>query len=243
MKSLKASFVIPAHNSAAWLAHAVQSAQKQTYANLEIVVVNDGSTDSTDHLMRHMRENDSRIVYLNLLSNYGRSFARNEGNKLASGDFIMVLDADDVAYPDRAKLTAEKIAKGAQFVHGSFDYIDAIGSMLGTHVAEVFNLDRAIKEKVNRIVHSSSAYTKELSLRNPYRGAEASKLGLDDWAFQLECALSGAKFEHITAKLGAYRDIETGISKSRDPQAVEAFKTAYLESLVGYQIGKAMVNA
>lgn len=231
MKPLKASFVIPSHNNAAWLAHAVKSAQKQNYANLEIVVVDDGSTDSTRRLMEFMAKADTRINYIRLENNRGRSAARNVGNQAATGDFIMVLDADDIAYPDRAKITAEKIARGAQFVHGSFDYIDAIGSMLGRHIADVFNLDIAIKEKVNRIVHSSSAYTKELALRNPYRGEEASKLGLDDWAFQLECALGGAKFEHIATVIGAYRDIETGVSKNRDPLAVEAFKTAYLASL------------
>jgi glycosyltransferase involved in cell wall biosynthesis len=231
MKNLKGSFVVPSFNSAAFLAHAVNSAQRQSYANIEIVVVDDGSTDSTRKLMEFMAEKDARIKYIRLETNQGRSLARNIGNKAATGDFIMVLDADDVAYPDRAKLTAEKIAKGAEFVHGSFDYIDAIGSMLGTHIADVFNLDRAIKEKVNRIVHSSCASTRELALRNPYRGQEASKLGLDDWSWQIECAVAGAKFEHIAAVIGAYRDIPSGISKSRDPLAVDAFKTAYLESL------------
>ncbi len=231
MKNLRGSFVIPSFNSAAFLAHAVNSAQRQSYANIEIIVVDDGSTDSTRKLMEFVAEKDTRIKYIRLETNQGRSLARNIGNKAATGDFIMVLDADDVAYPDRAKLTAEKIAKGAEFVHGSFDYIDAIGSMLGTHIADVFNLDRAVKEKVNRIVHSSCAYTKELSARNPYRGQEASKLGLDDWAFQLECAIGGAKFEHITPVIGAYRDVPSGVSKTRDPLAVESFKTAYLASL------------
>lgn len=232
MKNLKASFVIPTFNSAAWVAHAVNSAQKQSYANLEIVVVDDGSTDSTKKVMEFMAEKDTRIKYVRLDKNMGRSYARNYGNTIASGDFLMVLDADDIAYPDRAKLTAEKISKGADFVHGSMDYIDCIGSMLGTHVADVFNLDRAVKEKLNRIVHSSCAYTKELSRRQIYVEGEASKLGLDDWAYQLAAATSGAKFDHITPVIGAYRDLDTGISKTRDPLAVEAFKAAYLESLM-----------
>lgn len=232
MKNPKGSFVIPSHNCAAFLAHAVNSAQKQTYANIEIIVVDDGSTDSTQKLMEFMSKTDTRIKYIRLGHNRGRSAARNLGNKTASGDFIMVLDADDIAYPDRAKLTAEKISMGADFVHGSFDYIDAIGSMLGTHIADVFNLDRAIKEKINRIVHSSCAYTRELAAKNTYRGEEASKLGLDDWSFQLECAVNGAKFEHITPVIGAYRDLNTGVSKTRDPQSVEVFKTAYLASLM-----------
>lgn len=228
---MKASFVIPSHNSASWLAHAVQSAQKQDYANLEIIVVDDGSTDSTRKLMEFMAEKDARIKYTRLEKNVGRSKARNIGNRAATGDFIMVLDADDIAYPDRAKLTAEKIRRGADVVHGSCDYIDAIGSMLGTHYADVFNLDRSLREKENRIVHSTMAYRKEVAVSNPYLGGEASALGLDDWALQISLGVAGYKFDHIQTVIGAYRDIETGISKKRDPIAVAAFKTGFLSSV------------
>ncbi len=220
---MKASFVIPSHNAATWLAHAVLSAQKQNYADLEIVVVDDGSTDSTPKLMEFMAKNDSRIKYLRLDKNVGRSEARNIGNRAATGDFILVLDADDVAYPDRAKLTAAKIKAGASFVHGSCDFIDAI--------SDVFNLDRAVKEKVNRIVHSTVAYTKYVAFNNEYLCGEPAKLGLDDWEFQLRLATQGVKFDNITPVVGAYRDIESGISKHRDENAVLAFKTAYLEAM------------
>lgn len=228
---MKASFVIPSYNSAAWLAHAVNSARKQDYANLEIVVVDDGSTDSTPKLMDFLCKSDARIKYIKLDKNVGRSEARNIGNSTATGDFIMVLDADDVSYPDRAKLTAAKIRAGADVVYGSFDGIDAIGSMLGTETADVFNLDRALKEKVNRIGHSTMAYTKKVATEHKYPSGEAAKLGLDDWAFQVNVALSGAKFEHISSVLGAYRDLGTGVSKTRDQEAVLAFKTGYLNAV------------
>lgn len=227
---MKCSIVIPSYNCAAFLAHAVDSAKKQNYANLEIVVVDDGSTDSTPTLMKFLAAGDARINYIRLPKNMGRSAARNIGNQAATGDFIMVLDADDIAYPDRAKLTAEKLKKGADFVHASCDYIDAIGSMIDTHRADVFNLDKAIKEKVNRMIHSACAYTKKLAMQYQYQSGEASKLGLDDWLFQIEAAMGGAVFEHLPAVVGAYRDLETGISRTRDQDAVEKFKTAFFES-------------
>lgn len=226
----KVSFVIPSHNCAAFLPHAIESAQKQDYANIEIVVVNDGSTDSTDKVMRHLQEKDNRIVYLNLLSNYGRSHARNEGNKIASGDYILVLDADDLAYPDRARLTAAKL-RNSDFINGAAEEIDVIGNLLGVYRAEVFNKEKALREKVNRMVHSTCAYRKDLALKIPYRGGEPARLGLDDWAFQLEVALSGAKMDVIESAIGAYRDLGSGISKTRDPKEVEAFKDGFIASL------------
>ena len=226
----KASFVIPSYNSAAWLVHSVKSAQKQTYANLEIVVVDDGSTDSTENIMKFVAEKDARIKYIRLQKNVGRSEARNIANKEASGDIILVLDADDIAYPDRAALSAKALAH-ADFVHGSADVIDAIGTKLGVYRADVFNKEKAVKEGVNRIVHSTCAYRKELADKIPYLGGDAAKLGLDDWAFQLEVAFSGAKMNHIENVIGAYRDIETGISKTRDQGLVVAFKRKFTEEL------------
>ena len=227
---MKLSFVIPSYNSAAWLSHAIVSAQKQTHPNIEIVVVDDASTDSTQKFMEFICEKDARIKYLRLLKNLGRSAARNHGNKMATGDYIAVLDADDIAYPERAALTVKALQK-ADFVHGSCDYIDAIGTKLGTHYADVFSREKALREGVNRIVHSTCAYTKKLALRFPYEGAEAAKLGLDDYVFQLAVSASGAKMDHITQVVGAYRDIPSGVSKTRDHTAVVAFKKAYAEAL------------
>ncbi len=226
----KCTFVIPTYNSAAWLTHAVESAQKQDYANLEIVVVDDGSTDSTEKVMRFLAENDARIAYIRLPKNMGRSEARNIGNKAATGEIILVLDADDIAYPERAKLTVAAMKK-ADFVNGACDEIDAIGNVLGVYRAEVFNKDKALKEKVNRMVHSSCAYRKELAMKFPYKSGEPSRLGLDDWAFQLEVALSGARMDIIPTVVGAYRLIGSGVSKTRDQKEVDAYKAAFIEAV------------
>lgn len=226
----KLSFVIPTYNSSAWLCHAVESAQKQDYANLEIVVVDDGSADSTQKVMEFMAEKDARINYIRLPKNFGRSEARNIGNKAASGDYIAVLDADDVAYPNRAKLTVDKL-RNSDFVQGSCDIIDAIGNLVGGHEAQEFDKDRAFTKKLNYIVHSTCAYTKELAMKYPYRSGQSSQLGLDDWQFQLEVAMSGAKMSTISTAIGAYRDMESGVSKTRDAKEVEAYKTSFLEAL------------
>jgi len=222
----KLSFVIPSYNSAWTLAHAVESCQKQTYANVEIVVVDDGSTDSTPKLMAHL-STDKRIKYVRLDKNVGRSEARNLGNQKATGDYIAVLDADDLAYPDRARLTVEKL-KRADMVYGSADQMDLLGNKGGLYQADVFNRDRAVKEKTNRIVHSTLAYTRDIAQRFKYRGDDISKLGIDDWAFELEVAFSGATIDHIHQPIAAYRENPVGISKTRDEKEVERVKDAFL---------------
>ncbi len=229
MSSPKVSFVIPSHNSAAWLAHAVDSCRRQSYLNTEIVVVDDGSTDSTPKLMESYAS-DKRVKYYRMGKNVGRSEARNFGNKHATGQYICVLDADDIAAPDRAKLTAAKL-KDVDFVHGSCDYMDVLGNKIGEHTAEVFNKDRAIKEGLNRMVHSTCAYRKEVADKVQYPSGKLSDLGLDDWAFQVQVAMNGFSIDLIPQSVGAYRDLGTGISKTRDQSKVIAAKNEFLEML------------
>ena len=227
---VKASFVIPSYNAAAWLAHAIDSAQKQTYPNLEIVVVDDASTDSTPELLAYLSERDRRIKVFRNETNLGRSASRNLGNEKATGDILLVLDADDIAYPDRAKLSVEKLKK-VQFTYGSMDVMDCIGTKTGMNYADVFDKQRAIRTKLNFITHSSVAYTKEVALKFPYKDGHFSSLGIDDWAQQVDCASGGVPMDFIPQMVGAYRELSTGISKTRDGAKVDEVKTAYLESL------------
>lgn len=222
----KASFVIPAYNSAAWLAHAIQSAQKQTHPLIEIVVVDDCSTDSTQRLLDYIAPRDRRIKVIRNEKNLGRSASRNIGNAAATGDVILVLDADDLAYPNRAELSIKKLAK-ADFIHGSCDVIDCVGNRASIHIADVFDREKALESKFNYMIHSTCAYTKAVAEKYKYRDGAISDLGIDDWAFQLEVGLN-ERVDFTPAVIGAYRETSTGISVTRDPEKVKKEKEAFL---------------
>ena len=89
------SIIIPAYNAEQYIRRSIESCQKQTYSNLEIVVVNDGSKDSTSSLVREMQLDDSRIKLVEK-ANGGLVSARKEAFQHVSGDFVFFLDADDV---------------------------------------------------------------------------------------------------------------------------------------------------
>ncbi len=228
---LKASFIVPSRNCAAWLPHAVGSVEKQTHKDVELIVVDDGSTDTTPEYLKWLEANCK--IPLKIVSGlFGRSKARNEGNKAAAGDVLFVLDADDIASPDRAKKTLEKIEHGAQFVYGSAQVMDFSGTQLKTLQADVFHVKTALEKRVNGIVHSSVAYTKELALKFPYcEDAEISENGLDDWFQQLEISSAGIPMDFIVTPVCAYRVLTNAISATRDPKRVEEIKTKYLEKL------------
>lgn len=228
---MKISFVIPTHNAAEWLHPSVDSCLTQTYKDIEVVIVDDGSTDSTEDYFKWLeKQNDPRIKIIRLHQNFGRSYARNRGNDAASGEIICVLDADDLCTPRRAELMASKFKDRVQFVHGAAHRMDAVGRDLGMMPTDVFNKEKALESLTNGIVHSSVAYTKDFAKKYPYPTGEVARLGLDDWACFLGAALDGVKFEYTPAALCVYRE-GVGISSTRKEEEVLAAKKTYLEGL------------
>src|SRR6266567_4906753 len=97
------SVIIPAYNACVTVERTIASVVNQTYSNLEVLVVDDGSTDETALLVQRMADADRRIR-LPQKPNGGLVSARNFGIAHASGEFIAPIDADDLWHP-------EKIAK------------------------------------------------------------------------------------------------------------------------------------
>lgn len=89
------SVIVPAWNAERTLERAVRSIQQQTYQNLEIIVVDDGSTDATWALAQRLQTADTRIKTIHRTMNGGVSAARNEALRAARGDFIYLVDSDD----------------------------------------------------------------------------------------------------------------------------------------------------
>lgn len=228
---MKLSFVIPTYQSVTWLPHAVTSCLEQTHKDIEVVVVDDCSTDRTREYLSWLKK-DSRVNVITNPINMGRSFSRNMGNKAAQGDIILVLDADDISTPNRAEVIARKFANSKpDYVYGAATVIDAVGRPLQIAQPDVFDKEKALKTLENRIVHSTAAYTRDFAAKFPYRGDEIAKLGVDDWAQQIEAKLSGAVFDFVPQKLCCYRILDSQITKKRDPEAVKKTKQAFLESL------------
>src|SRR6202048_5145729 len=96
------SVIIPAYNEAATVERTISSVRNQTYSDLEVLVVDDGSTDETAAIVQRLADMDHRITLLRK-SNGGLVSARNYGVAHAGGEFIAPIDADDLWHPDKIK--------------------------------------------------------------------------------------------------------------------------------------------
>ena len=103
------SVIIPTYNRAGFLKKAIESVLNQTYYDLELIVVDDGSCDETGKLVSGYR--DKRIIYKKLRKNHGVSHARNVGIEIAAGGFIAFLDSDDWYLTNKLEKTFEYIRK------------------------------------------------------------------------------------------------------------------------------------
>lgn len=104
------SLIIPAYNVAAYLPQCLDSAVRQTYPNLEIIVVNDGSTDQTPEIAHAYAERDPRIKVVDK-SNGGLVMARKSGLEASRGEYIMHLDGDDYLNNDAVEALYDGIKR------------------------------------------------------------------------------------------------------------------------------------
>ena len=124
---LKISVVIPAFNSGRFIAEALLSVLAQTYPPSDIIVVDDGSSDDTEHVVRRIMAAGPIAYYRQ--PNQGPAVARNVGVSKAGGDWIAFLDADDVWYAEKLAVQADAIMTYPQVAlfFSEMDYIDEMG--------------------------------------------------------------------------------------------------------------------
>ena len=97
----KISVIVACYNHAHYLESSIESIINQTYENLEVIIVDDGSSDNSQEVMKKIGEKYPRIILVGLSENFGKWHALNVGVQMSSGEIITSHDADDVALQDR----------------------------------------------------------------------------------------------------------------------------------------------
>ncbi|MCY7384873.1 MAG: glycosyltransferase [Microcoleus sp. CAN_BIN18] len=133
MNSEKVSVIIPAFNAAETLAEAVHSAVNGTHKHLEILIVDDFSTDDTDRVGAKLAEEDSRIKYFRNSENYGVSKSRNLMIHRATGEYVAFLDSDDTWEPNKLEVCLKMLEDNPEVkaVAHALRYLDKRGNKLG----------------------------------------------------------------------------------------------------------------
>ena len=126
------SIVTPCYNCAAFIADTIDSVVAQSYPYWEMIIVDDGSSDSSVEIIRQYTERDDRIVLIQLTKNMGAAEARNAATKIAKGRYIAFLDGDDLWLPSKLKKQLEFMQdEDLAFTYSSYRFIDENNNHLG----------------------------------------------------------------------------------------------------------------
>lgn len=111
----KISVIIPVYNTEKYLEKCIRSVMGQTYSNLDIICVNDGSTDGSAEILARLAREDRRIIVVDK-DNGGQGDARNAGLDMVSGEWVSFVDSDDTVRPDTYEVAVRALEDGVDMV-------------------------------------------------------------------------------------------------------------------------------
>ena len=145
----KVSVIIPSYNSSSYITKAVESALNQTYDNLEVIVVDDASTDDTRDVVQKIA--DSRVTLIERTENGSCGAARNSALPAVTGRYIAFLDSDDYWFPDKLSVQIKKMQEAAaSFSCTNYIFVRSNKQML-VKMPEEINYGQLLKGNVIHI--------------------------------------------------------------------------------------------
>lgn len=213
------SYIVPVYNVEEYLRECVDSIRDQMTDQCEIILVNDGSTDSSADICKEYAEADSRITFINQI-NSGVAVARNIGMSLAKGEYVAFVDSDDRISKDSIKHILELISHNIVdicFLDGIKFYPSGESEPLGDCIIRASikgkSREEALMHLASRPKYSGSACTKifrkQFLKKNDIKFSQGRCHG-EDLTFCRECFLNAESFDSIDVKYYEYRQKREG---------------------------------
>ena len=218
MKQL-VSIIIPIYNVEKYLEQCIKSLINQTYRNLEIILINDGSTDKSTKICEKYKNQDNRIVFINK-KNGGAASAKNEGLKIAKGDYITFVDSDDFIEPDMIEYMVNTIKKyNSDIIQCSFTNL--------YKNTERFKQDKIVEQKISSKDFlelflkkwDSSLFWNKLFKREVIENVFVKEgRCIDDEFFTYKCVINSKSIVTSNKIVYNYRMRKSGVMKSESSQ-------------------------
>lgn len=198
MEEVKVSVIMPFYNEEKYISLAIDSILAQSYSAWELIIVNDGSTDGSEEIIK--KYDDPRIRYFSYSPNRKRAHALNVGTENARGEYIVAFDADDIASTDMLENEVKYLDSHPECVCvcGARTLIDENGKIIRKKVADRYKTDteiRAYELFGNCLSGGSSMYRHSIVRQYGLKYDEEAKIAQDYlfWIDMLPCG----KFAHI----------------------------------------------
>ncbi len=212
MNNISLSVIIPCYNQAHFLEDAVKSVLVQEFTDWEIIIVNDGSTDSTKEVSEQFALKDNRIR-VHLQTNQGLSSARNIGLSLAKGEVIHFMDADDKVLESGYKTIFNFFTNFSEIdiVVGGYSYFRN-NQFLHTHgfSDQIINIEDLVRANLAPPV---SYFCRKVIL-DKIGGFDESLKSCEDWDYWIRAGKAGARIRTVADVLVGYRYVPNSMSRN-----------------------------
>jgi glycosyltransferase involved in cell wall biosynthesis len=231
-KSPKVCFLGTVYNGQAYLAETLESIRNQTLKDIEVIYVDDGSTDSTNDILQHFSTIDSRFRYVTLPSNRGISVAWNRGLQEVKAPVICIASADDIYVEERAALSYKALKSGHKDAfYGAYLRGDAQLKIMDgflqdgspAWIGETVPYKKGILDKKQTIAHGFMAIRTTMAKKVPYR--EDLRVGID-YPFLKDLEANKCRWCWTEDPLGIYRIHKGSVSFTRRREVNEATDVA-----------------
>lgn len=188
----KVSFIMPLYNAERYVQQAIESVLNQTYKNFELILIDDVSTDSTMEKVEKYK--DERIRVFHNSKNEGIAYSRNRGLDVATGEYIAIMDDDDITMPRRLERQVLFLEEHPEidFVGGRYQLINEKGEILSEAKMAYRNplFIKALFLFQNIYSNGEMMFRKNTISKNQICYAE-NQYGMEDFKFWIECSKVG----------------------------------------------------
>lgn len=233
------SIVVPVYNKESYLEECIASIQKQTYPEIELWLVDDGSTDGSTALCQRFCRNDERIHFIHQ-ENQGQNAARRAGVEAAQGEWLVFVDADDYVAPEMCSLLMQNMMEThADFVSCAHQSVvdgrmgnisnQCPGIYHGKEILRTFFTDRdsiRIPERGKRSASTSLCATlfRTETIREELRSFDMRIRLSEDTACLFSMLLKAERVSYIPEALYFYRQVENSVSHQHDRKYIQLIR-------------------
>lgn len=223
------SIIMPMYNAELYIEEAIRSCLNQTYQNIEILVVDDGSKDDSIKIVERISEQDARVKLFFTPYNQGPAMARNIGLENSSGEYITFLDSDDFIESNKLeKQIAFMLENNVSMTHGNYSFCDLDGNKIKS-ITTSKKINYKILLRSNQFKIMTVLIKKEAisNLRFP-------KIKHEDYAFFLDC-LKCIEYSYLYDD-GFDSNVRIGkvsVSSNKIKSAMWTFRLYFLQEKLG----------
>lgn len=224
------SIIMPAYNAEKFIGSSIESVLSQSYHNFELIIVDDGSKDSTHNLIEIYSKQDSRIKFYKNKKNLGVSDTRNAGIRVAKGKYIAFLDSDDLWSKDKLDIQIQFMKdNNYDFTFGNYEIIDEESNKKNKIVFAPREVTFKKLLKGSRIGCLTVVFNHE-----KIKWPGMKNIGHEDYLAWLSILNETEKGYGINQTIGYYREMTTSLSGNKIKAAKWQFNIYNSELGLGY---------